>query len=396
MAGMRASEIRELLKVIDAPGVISFAGGIPDPALFPTSAVSEAYDRILAQPDQARSALQYSVSEGDPGLRTWIAQHMSRLGAPCEAQNILITNGSQQALEFLGRALISEGDTALITAPTYLGALQAFAPTQPHYDALHLSDTNQNASSYGAMAARNGGRVALSYVVPDFANPTGHTMPVDQRETLLDLAGELDIPAIEDNPYGALRYEGEPMPPLIARDIARCGTIDASRVIFCGSFSKVFTPGLRVGWVCAARTVITRLTLIKQASDLNSSAINQKVMLHLAETMYDAQVTKLRHHYKPKRDAMLAAMDRHFEGLGEWTRPEGGMFVWVSLNAKIDAARLLEQSVQEASVAFVPGGAFFADDRGTNTLRLNFSLPSIPQIENGIAELAKVIRKAAG
>ncbi|MCR9138322.1 MAG: PLP-dependent aminotransferase family protein [Alphaproteobacteria bacterium] len=389
---MQASEIRELLKLLEKPDIISFAGGIPDPALFPTAAVREAYGAALGSDDQAGRILQYSISEGDPQLRAWIADHMASKGIACQTDNILITSGSQQALEFLGKLLLSASDTALVTAPTYLGALQAFSASEPAYDQLQLAMGNRTAPSYREAAQSAGGSVKMAYVVPDFANPTGETLSLESRHALLSLARELDIPIIEDAAYTALRYDGAELPPVQALDVADAGSIDASRVIYCGTFSKVFTPGLRVGWICASQPIIHRLTLIKQASDLNSAAINQAVMRHLAETMFDAQVTRARQSYRVKRDAMLAALERHMPSATSWTKPDGGLFVWVTLPASINAGDLLKRSVAEAGVAFVPGHAFFTDGSGTNTMRLSFSLPDITAIENGIERLAGLVR----
>jgi hypothetical protein len=390
-ARMRASEIRELLKLLDRPDIISFAGGIPDPALFPVEAALEAYAECLGP--SAQQALQYSVSEGYLPLREWIAGYMHRLGVPCTADNILITSGSQQGLEFLGKLLISPGDTVLTLAPTYLGALQAFSAFEPRYDGLRPEDGNRTAASYSE-AAGDTGEVKLAYVVPDFANPTGETLSRPARDRLLDLADELDIPVIEDTAYSALRFEGEPQTSLQALDVARCGSIDRSRVISCGTFSKTISPGLRVGWICAAKPIIHRLVLIKQASDLNSALLNQMVMYRLAERCFDAQVERARPHYRGRRDAMLAALEAHMPAGVSWTRPEGGLFVWLTLPERIDSTALLKPAVDEMSVAFVPGGAFFPDGSGRNTARLSYSLPPGVTIREGIARLGALIRQA--
>lgn len=390
-ARLQASEIRELLKLLEQPDIISFAGGIPDPDLFPKDAVREAYGSVLGDDDEAGRILQYSISEGDSQLRTWIAGHMASKGVACTADNILITSGSQQALEFLGKLLLSPSDTALVTAPTYLGALQAFSASEPVYDQLQPAMGNRTAASYHDAATAAGGAVKLAYAVPDFANPTGETLTLEGRQCLLALARELDIPIIEDAAYTALRYDGADIAPVQALDVAETGSIDASRVIYCGTFSKVFTPGLRVGWICASKPVIHRLTLIKQASDLNSAAINQAVMRHLAETRFDDQVAQARRHYRVKRDAMLAALKKYMPPKTQWTEPEGGLFVWVTLTPSINAADLLKRSVAHARVAFVPGHAFFADGSGSNTLRLSFSLPDVQTIDRGIGRLSALI-----
>ncbi len=388
MAGMQASEIRELLKVAERPDVISFAGGIPDPALFAQSHIRQAYDKILSDPVLARKALQYSVSEGDAGLRAWIATHMASKGVDCTPDNILITNGSQQALEFIGKLFISPGDTALVNAPTYLGALQAFAPNQPMYDDLQLENTNRTISSYHSTAKALGSHVRFSYVVPDFANPTGETMSKEARIKLLDLARGLNIPIVEDSPYYALRFDGAPVRSIQALDIDQCGTIEHARVMYCGSFSKIFTPGLRVGWVCARKDIITRLCLIKQASDLNSPAINQLVMLHLAQTTYDTQVNNAIAHYRKKRDVMLEALEKYMPKGAVWSRPKGGMFIWLTLPKDIDTTAILPKAIAQCGVAYVPGDAFFANKSAKNMLRLSYSLPALEKIAPGIAKLA--------
>jgi DNA-binding transcriptional MocR family regulator len=389
---MRASEIRELLKILDQPGVISFAGGIPDPALFPTAEVRQAYASVLGDERTAASCLQYSPSEGYLPLRRWIVRHMADLGVPCEDDNIVITCGSQQALEFLGRLLLSPGDTALVTAPTYLGALQAFSAYEPRYDELRLEQGNRTPASYADAARDAGGEVKSAYVVPSFANPTGETLSLGARERLLDLAAELDIPIIEDAAYAMLRFEGEAISPIQALDVARCGGIDQARTIYCGTFSKIVSPGLRVGWIVAAKPIIRRLVLIKQASDLNSATVNQIVMHRVAEAVFSKQVEQARAHYQRRRDCMLAALARHMPPGVTWTNPGGGLFTWVRLPEACDAAELLQRSLAETGVAFVPGAAFFHDGRGRNTMRLSYSLPTQDEIERGIAALAQLVR----
>lgn len=388
MHGMQASEIRELLKIAERADVISFAGGIPDPSLFPTDRVREACDRILSDPASADRALQYSVSEGDPDLRDWIAEHMRGKGVPCDRDNILITSGSQQALEFIGRMFINPGDRAIVQAPTYLGALQAFAPNQPIYGHLSTTPNGEVAVDAPDLPAADR-RDAFIYVVPDFANPTGETLGEQARRGLLDLAGRLGIPVIEDSPYDALRFEGLAPPPIQAIDAAAVG-LEASRVIHCGSFSKVLTPGLRVGWVCASREIIGRMTLVKQSSDLNSPALNQRVALELATSVFSDQVELARARYREKRDAMLAGIAKALPPGSRWSVPEGGMFLWVELPERFDAASLLPSAVEQG-VAFVPGAPFYAKDRRSNTLRLSYSLPSLDRIEDGLHRLTRCL-----
>jgi DNA-binding transcriptional MocR family regulator len=388
---MRASEIRELLKLLDQPDVISFAGGIPDPALFPVQQAADAYAAILGDAGVAGGSLQYSVSEGYLPLRQWIVRHMGALGVPCDADNIVITSGSQQGLEFLGRLLLSPGDTALTMAPTYLGALQAFSAYEPRYDELRPEDGNRTPASYADAARVAGGAVKFAYAVASFANPTGETLSRAAREHLIDLAAELDIPVIEDAAYAMLRFEGEPVPPIMALEIARCGSIERARTIYCGTFSKVMSPGLRIGWIVASKPLIRRLVLIKQASDLNNATLNQMVMHRMAQACFDERVAAACVHYRRRRDAMLAALERHMPAGVTWTVPKGGLFTWLRLPDGLDGAELLTRSIAEARVAFVPGSAFFFDDRARNTARLSYSLPDEARIEDGIARLARLI-----
>lgn len=386
---MRASEIRELLKLLDQPDIISFAGGIPDPALFPDQAFKEAYSEIFAGPAVA-AALQYSVSEGYLPLRQWLVGEMAKIGVPCEAENILITSGSQQALDYLGKLFLSPNDTALVTWPTYLGALQAFNAYEPSYDQLSPGG-NRTPEAYRETAAKANGAVKFAYLSADFSNPTGETVDRAGREKLLDLADELDIAVIEDGAYQYLRFDGEPVAPILALDIARKGGINETRTIYSGSFSKTLAPGLRVGYVVAAAPVIRKLVLMKQAADLHSSTINQMAICHVAERGFDQQVQKVRNVYSQRRDAMLAALGRHMPSGVSWTEPEGGMFVWITLPAGMDGAALLAKSIATAKVAFVPGRAFFADGSGANTLRVSFSCANEQMIEEGISRLGRLI-----
>ncbi|WP_181183574.1 MULTISPECIES: PLP-dependent aminotransferase family protein [unclassified Mesorhizobium] len=388
---MKASEIRELLKLLDQPDIISFAGGIPDPSLFPAEAIADAYQAVLGG-KEAGTALQYQVSEGYLPLRKWLAAYMGKLGVQCDEGNIFITSGSQQALDYLGKLFLSPGDTALVTWPTYLGALQAFNAYEPRYDRLNTAGGNMTPEAYRTAAGANGGKVKFAYLVPDFANPTGNTLDAKQRGAVLDLAGELDIAVIEDAAYRALRYDGEGVPPILALDCARSGGIDHARTLYCGSFSKILSPGMRVGWVCAPRHVVEKLVLMKQASDLHSPSINQMVMHRVAETIFDGQVEKLVGAYRKRRDALLGALEENMPDGISWSRPDGGMFVWLTLPEGTDATELLARSVKEARVAFVPGNAFFADSTGRNTLRMSFTLADDRAVGEGVPRLARLLQ----
>lgn len=388
-ARMKASEIRELLKLLDQPDIISFAGGIPDPALFPTEAFRDAFTAALTGP-KAGAALQYSVSEGYKPLRDWIVAEMGKIGVPCAADNILITSGSQQALDYLAKLMVSPNDTVLVGWPTYLGALGAFNAYEPVYDRLD-PNTNRPAADFTAKAEAAGGRVKFAYLSVDFANPTGETIARSAREAVIDLADEMNIAVVEDAAYQTLRYDGEAIPPILALEIARKGDIEACRTLYCGSFSKSLAPGLRVGWVCGASEVISRLVLMKQAADLHSATTNQIVTHQVASTQFDSHVAKLRRTYQARRDHLLKALTREMPEGVTWTKPEGGMFIWLTLPERMDGADLLAQSLQTERVAFVPGRAFFADGSNGNTLRLSFSCADEAAIDEGMKRLGRLI-----
>ena len=388
-AGMAGADVSALLAVLARPDVISFAGGIPDPSLFPTGAIRAAYDAILSDPRQAAAALQYSVPEGDAGLRAWIAADMGQRGVRCAAENVLITNGAQQALDFIGKLFISPGETILTSRPTFLGALQAFNAYEPRYADLPAPESNRDPAGF---AAQGPGKPKFGYVMPEFENPTGRTLTQAQRETLLDVADALDLPLIEDSPYETLRYEGTAAPCLLALAAGRAGGIDAGRVIHLGTFSKSIAPAFRIGWIVGPAEVISWLALIKQASDIQVSTINQKVMLRVAPEIVPVQADRVRPVYRARRDAMLRALRAEMPAGVTWSEPEGGFFVWVTLPERLDAGALLHRAVEEAKVAFVPGAAFFPGREGANTLRLSFSLNDPERTAQGIARLAALVR----
>lgn len=374
---MQASEIRELLKLTTRPSMISFAGGVPDPALLNAGLFQEAYRQVFSGPLSAHQALQYSTTEGYLPLRRWIANRMASIGIAATPDNILITNGAQQGLDLIGKLLLDPGDAVLAASPTYLGALQAFSAYEPLFRTL---DTASD------LPAR------LLYLVPDFANPDGRTMSLAERQAALAQADRLDAIIVEDGAYSELRYEGDAMPPIAALDQARTGTIEATRTLYCGTFSKTLAPGLRIGWICGPAALIGRMTLLKQGADLHTSTINQMVMHHAASTAFDAQLATARAVYRTRRNAMLAALDRYAPQGMEWNRPEGGMFVWVTLPAHIETRALLGQALR-ADIAFVPGAPFFLDGSGRNTMRLSFSLCDEAQIEVGIFKLCELIAR---
>ncbi len=389
MTRVRASEIRELLKLLDQPDILSFAGGIPNPGLFPTEAIQAGYDAILADPKLAAQALQYSVSEGYLPLRQWIAERMTRDGMPCGPDNIMLTAGSQQALDLLGKLFLTRGDTVMVARPTYLGALQAFNGYEPAY--LDLPEGGLADGLDAATRERAAG--CLGYFVPDFANPTGQSLTLAERETLLDLASDLDMTLIEDAAYRELRFSGEALPTLLSLDIARSGGIEAARTLFCGTFSKTLSPALRIGWVCGPRAVIEKLVLLKQGADLHVSTINQMVAHRAVAEGYDQHLGMLRAAYGSNARTILAALERHMPTGVTWSRPQGGMFVWVWLPEGMDGKVMLERALAEERVAFVPGEPFFAEVPTANALRLSYSLPDAAQIEDGVARLARLISR---
>lgn len=392
MSRVRASEIRELLKLLDQPDILSFAGGIPDPGLFPAQEIQKGYDAILADPVLSRQALQYSVSEGYLPLRQWIAERMTRDGMPCGPDNIMLTAGSQQALDLIGKLFLTKGDTVMVARPTYLGALQAFNGYEPAYLDLPETALSQGVDEAALMAGR--APRPLGYFVPDFANPTGVSLTLAEREALLVLADKLDMTLVEDAAYRELRFAGDPTPTVLGLDIARSGGIDNARTLFLGTLSKTLSPALRIGWVCGPKPVIEKLVLLKQGADLHVSTINQMVAHRAVTEGYDQHLHRLRGAYGAKARVMLAALERTMPKGVTWSHPEGGMFVWIDLPEGIDGAALLARAIEEERVAFVPGAPFFAERQTPNAIRLSYSLPTDAQIEEGVQRLARLIGKA--
>jgi DNA-binding transcriptional MocR family regulator len=383
-AGMKPSAIREFLKLLGQPGIVSFAGGIPDPALFPSDAIAQAAARITGDPALCSNALQYAASEGYEPLLEWIAGYMGDLGVPCTIDNIVITTGSQQGLDLLGKLFLDPGDTLLVTAPTYLGALQAFSVYEPVFAKVDPG----SGAVYGDIASS-----AMAYVIPDFANPTGETVPRSSRERLLDTITSLGVPVVEDAAYQALRFDGEPIPSLLALDVMRTGHIDRSRVIYAGTFSKTIAPGLRVGWICAARPVIQKVVRARQAADLHGSTLDQAILHEVVTARFDEQVQRLLPVYRHRRDVMLDALARFMPTGVSWTRPEGGMFIWLTLPETLDSLALLRDSLEEERVIFVPGPSFFADGSGERHLRLNYTRSDDATIVDGIERLGRLVER---
>jgi 2-aminoadipate transaminase len=375
---LQSSFIREILKITQRPEIISFAGGLPSPATFPVERMKEAFDKVLT--DSGRVALQYGPTDGYAPLREWIANYLSTEGSKIVPEQILMVSGSQQALDLLGKVLVDEGSRVLVETPSYLGALQAFSVYRPEFKSVDTDDHGLVPSSVRGVAA--GAR--LLYSLPNFQNPTGRSLSVERRRELVETCAELGLPLIEDDPYGALSYKGEPMPRMVA--------MNPDGVIYMGSFSKVLTPGIRLGYVCAPLPLVRRLELAKQAADLHTAQLTQMVVHEVIKDGFlEQHIPTIRTLYGNQCQAMLAAMDEHFPEGVTWTKPEGGMFIWVTLPKQVDAMKLLDQSIA-ARVAFVPGAPFYANEAATNTLRLSFVTVPPERIREGIAILGKLIK----
>lgn len=383
--GMNASAIREILKITQRPEIISFAGGLPAPELFPLEEVRRAADTVLTR--YGAAALQYSTTEGHPPLREWLA---ARAGITPE--HVQIMTGSQQSLDLIGKMLISEGDAVLVESPTYLGALQSFSPYGPRYLEMPTDDGGIDVDALEAILKRE--RAKLLYAVPNFQNPTGRTLSLERRRRLVELTARHGVVVVEDDPYGQLRFTGEALPSLyqIALEM-NGGDPDASHVIYASSFSKTLAPGLRDAWVQAARPMIRKLVQAKQGADLHTPTLNQMIVTELLDSVLPRQIGRIRAAYAERARQMVAQMDRAFPVGVSHTTPEGGMFLWVTLPERLDTTALLEKAV-ERGVAFVPGAPFFALGGGHNTMRLSYSCATPEQIEKGIGALADTIRNA--
>lgn len=394
---LTASIIRELLKFTQRPNLISFAGGLPAPELFPIQQVEAACQAVLREAGGA--ALQYSTTEGHLPLREMIARHVARYGIPATPENVLITAGSQQALDLIAKLLINPGDRVLVEAPTYLGALQAFNIFGAEYVSVP-TDADGLRVDLLEDALRSGPK--FMYLLPNFQNPGGFSLSLERRRAVVALADKYGIPIVEDDPYGQLRYEGEHLPPLLVADretrgIRGDGGYQLGNVIYMSTFSKTLAPGLRLGWVVAPPDVIAKLVQLKQGADLHTSTFGQMVAFEVARGGFlDQHIRTIRDVYRDRRDVMLAALAAEFPPSVTWTHPEGGLFLWVRLPAGMNSHRLLEAALQ-ANVAFVPGDAFFTPDvphaEAVRHLRLNFSNMRPEQIREGIHRLGRAFQQ---
>lgn len=380
---LKGSEIRELLKLTSQPDIISFAGGMPAPELFPVEGVKKAAMEVM---DEAgRVALQYTSTDGLPALREKIVARMAaKNGVKTDIDHILVTSGSQQGLDFSARIFLNPGDVVLLESPSYLGAVNAFKACEPNFIEIPTDDNGMIIEELDKVLATTK-NVKMIYVIPDFQNPTGKTWSLERREKFMEVVNKYEIPVVEDNPYGELRFEGKDMPSLKSMDTK-------GLVIFLGTMSKILAPGLRIGWICAEDEILGKYNFIKQGADLQSSTIDQLIANKFLE-MYDLDehVAKIKEVYRKRRDAMLKTMEETFPKEVKYTHPEGGLFTWVVLPTYMDAKALAPQCL-EKKVAYVPGGSFFPNGGKENHFRLNYSCMPEEKIVEGITKIAEVIK----
>jgi hypothetical protein len=384
---LRPSAIRAMAAQAGLPGVVSFAAGAPNAGQFPYDPIRAALQAITADQTRFAQALQYGPSEGYLPLREFLAGHLSREGGAVAVDEVLVTSGAQQALEFMGKLFIDAGDRIVTGSPTYIGALQAFGLCGPEVAGVPFRDGRLDLERLEHEFARG---ARFFYVMPDSGNPTGTSLTLEERHAILRLARQYGVPVIEDQAYDQLNLDGAPLPTLLELDRA---APEAERVVtYLGTFSKSLTPGLRVGWIVAPRRQIEKLVSIKQASDLNSGTLNQILVDQVAREALDSHGAVLRAFYLRQRDAMLAALQAHMPQGVQWTRPAGGMFVWLTLPPGADAAAMLPRVFEREKVIYVPGQTFHPDGSGRETMRLSYSIPTPERIEAGIAGLSRAIQ----
>jgi 2-aminoadipate transaminase len=383
MNGVPRSFIRDILKVTENPQVISFAGGLPNPRYFPVQEIAQAASEVLDRPEDC--GLQYGTTDGYAPLRQYIAQrYRDKMGLAVSADEILITNGSQQGLDLVGKVFIDRADVVAIEEPAYLGAIQAFSVYEPQFHTVPLQDDGANVNRLEDLLGTR--RVKLFHTVINFQNPSGITYSLSKRRRLAELLGRYETLLVEDDPYGQLRFAGEPVPSMRT-------WLDGKAVLL-GSFSKTVAPGLRMGWICAKKHIMDKVNIAKQASDLHSNFLCQRILHRYLESHdLDAHIATIVAAYRRQRDAMVRAIETHFPAEVTFTRPEGGMFLWATLPAKLSALDLFERAAAQ-KVAFVPGTPFFVNGGGLRNMRLNFSNAQEDQIEEGIRRLGAVMKQA--
>jgi 2-aminoadipate transaminase len=383
MDGLKGSEIRELLKLTENPEVISFAGGLPAPELFPIEDIKKIAVEVIEE--EGRAALQYATTEGYNPLREHIAKRMnSKNKTNVTKDDILVTSGSQQGLDFSGKIFLNEGDVVLCESPSYLGAINAFRAYCPKFIDVPTDKDGMIMEELEKILETTE-NVKMIYVIPDFQNPTGRTWPLERRKKFMELINKYEIPVIEDNPYGELRFEGEMMPSLKSMD-------EKGLVVFLGTFSKIFCPGYRLGWVCASPEILSKYIFVKQGADLQASTISQReVSRYMDNYDLDAHVEKIKDVYRRRRDLMLKMLEQELPEGCEFTRSEGGLFTWVELPNGMPAKEIMAKCL-ENNVAYVAGDSFFPNGGVTNTFRLNYSTMPDEKIIEGVKRLGKVLR----
>lgn len=384
MENLNASEIREILKLTQSPDIISFAGGLPAPELFPVNEIEHVTATLMRE--QGPKVLQYATTEGYLPLREKIAERMNqKFHTKMASDNILITTGSQQGLDFSGKIFLNEGDVVLCESPSYLGAINAFQAYGPKFVQIPTDDQGLIMEELDKILATTE-KVKFIYVIPDFQNPTGRTWPMERRLKFMEIINKYEIPVIEDNPYGELRFEGEIQPSLKSFDTK-------GLVIFLGTFSKTFCPGLRVGWVAADHELLEKYIMVKQGADLHSSTMSQcQIDKYMDLYDLDAHVVKLVELYRKRRDLTMKTMREEFPANVKFTNPEGGLFTWVELPENVNARDIFMKCVEQ-KVAFVPGGAFFPNGGHENTLRINYSNMPEDRIVEGLKRIGAVLKQ---
>ncbi len=385
---MKASEIRELLKYASVEGVISFGGGLPNPETFPVKGLNEIVSKVLLE--KGKKALQYGTTEGAESLREAIARRMvEKRGMKIDKNNVTITSGSQQALDLLAKLFLEPGKTAVVEAPTYLAALSAFRPYEGEMVGISMDDEGMDTHLLEETMKKlreEGRKVPFIYTIPTFQNPSGVTMSLDRRKHLLEIAAYFDVLVIEDDPYGELRYAGEDIPTLKQLD-------EDGRVIYFGTVSKILAPGLRTGWVVADKDIIGKFVVAKQATDLCTNTLAQHIIAEAFDSgLVERHIPEIKKLYAHKRDLMLDMLDEKMPEGTSWTRPEGGMFLWVRVPAHIDTMKMFPKAI-ENGIAYVIGEAFYPDRSVKNAMRLNFTYSSDEEIKEGVERLAKTIKE---
>ena len=376
---MTSSMIRETLKMMGTPGMISFGGGNPAPELFPLREFQEACRYVLEH--DGPTSLQYSVTEGFPPLRQYLVEKMRKYGVPAEQENILIVNGSQQALDLVGKVFINPGDVVLTDRPTYLGAIQAWSAYEARFVTVPLDDDGTRVEQVEEILKRE--QPKFIYSLPNFHNPAGVTLSLERRQKLVELAARYGVFIVEDDPYGELRFEGEDLTPIVV--------LHKENTIYLSTFSKTLAPGIRIGWIVAPARVLGRLVQAKQGADLHTSTFVQMIANDICQRGFLRQhVRRIRDTYRERCRVMLASMDKYFPSGVRWTKPKGGLFLWVILPKGMNSLEVLKASVAE-KVAFIPGPAFYPDGSGLHCFRMTFATASPEMIDEGIRRLGEVI-----